>query len=629
MASNNESTHEEESVPKVAGEGGAAAAEPEQQPAKLASSTAPPPSNVDADATNNQGQTFAQNDEATSNIIIPSQPGVMFVPGPDFRGGIHTGYHSAHESDEDEAHANNVIADTFLVEGTLVPEEPVLQTYEATLVPDIPTYEATLVPEGDSEGQTNDAQVKRYQITLIIILCGFAAVVVALAIGLPLGLRKSTNNDGSSLGPTSSAFPSLSPTSSSRPSLRPSSHPSLSPTITPFFKQKGHSKNGNAQMDLFGGTFSLSTDGSTLAVAAPQLGPMPNRSGYVLIMKWNEILSDYVQLGDPMVGDNHGDGLGYTLALSGDASKLAVGTPYHDTNGDSSGHVKIYLWNEAALNYTHTGDIFYGTKAGDLLGDTLQMSADAMTLVIGASSSDTNSEDAGEVRVYRWDEADSSFKLNGTLFGAKNDRFGYSLSISPDDGVIAVGAIGSPTTPTDTLGYKQQGSPIYGNAPSDKFGWSCSLSNGGKYLAIGALLDASGGGSFDDSSITTADQVKVYEWDGTKYMQVGDALDGDRNKDDFGASISISGDGKILAVGAPENDSNGAQSGQVKLFKLNDSGLNYTPFGEPLLGERASNYFGGPVAIAGDSKSFAVGAVGNSEEGDFSGQLQIFLIPPS
>ena len=65
----------------------------------------------------------------------------------------------------------------------------------------------------------------------------------------------------------------------------------------------------------------------------------------------------------------------------------------------------------------------------------------------------------------------------------------------------------------------------------------------------------------------------------------------------------------------------------MKLFKLNESGSNYTLYGEPLSGEASSNYFGGPVGIVGDAKSFVVGAVGNGEQGDFSGQLQLFYIP--
>lgn len=554
----------------------------------------------------NQAQTVSDTQSVDSASPSQSHPGVLFVPGPDFRGGIHTGYHSAHESD-DEANVAYQVADTLLVEGTLVPDEP-----------DIPIYEATLVPE-----ESPDANSKWYK-TSFLICGGFTIVCIALAIGLPLGLRSTSTDNDASLG------------SETRPSLRPSSFTGSSPTTTQFFEQKGKPKNGNAPMDLFGGTFSLSTDGSTLAVSAPQLGPMPNRSGYVLIMKWNETSSDYEQLGEPMYGDNYDDGFGYTLALSGDARKLAVGTPYHDTNGEQSGHVKIYLWNEAALNYTQTGDIFYGTQAGDLFGDTLQMSSDGGTLVIGASSSDANGDDAGEVKIYRWNETDSAYKLNDAFYGDEKDRFGYSLSISPDDSVIAVGAIGSVNAKyvktyawdEDDLSYKQRRLPMYDD-PSVKFGWSCSLSSGGTYLAIGALHETSGG-SFDDTTVTSPGQVQVFQWNDTSttYNQLGDTLLGDGNADDFGSSVAISRDGKILVVGAPQNDSNnGVQSGQVKLFKLNNSGSNYTLYGEPLIGEASSNYFGGPVAITGDAKSFAVGAVGNSKQGDFSGQLQIFHIP--
>lgn len=564
----------------------------------------------------------------TNNEDIYNQPCVLFIPGPDYRGGIHTGYHSAHESDddnnndEDNAHVDYAVADTLLVEGTLVPEEE-----------DIPTYQATLVPEETL--QSPEATSKKWYKTLLIVCGGFAVVGVALAIGLPLGLRTpatatAVNDDAAAV-----LSPSLSPTLSSRPSLRSSSLPSLNPTTTPFFKKKGQPKNGNAPFDFFGGSFSISADGSTVAVGAPQFGPVPNRSGYVLILKWNETLSDYEKVGEPMSGDNYGDSFGYTLALSGDASKLAIGAPYHDTNGEQSGYVKIYLWNEDALNYTHTGDIFYGDNAGDLLGDTLQMSSDGRTLAIGASSSDgnTNSSDAGEVRIYRWNDTDSSFKLNGVLYGDQGDRFGFSLAISPDDSVIAVGAQDAKYVKTyawdaNDMIYKQRGLPIYDD-PNLKFGWSCSLSDEGMYLAIGALHVTSGG-SFDVSTVTTPGQVKVFQWNGTQYNQVGDTLSGDGNVDEFGGSVGLSRDGKILVVGAGLHDSNnGVQSGQVKLFELNDSGSNYNLYGEPLVGEASNNYFGGPVKITSDATSFAAGAVGNRKQGEFSGQFQVFHIPSS
>lgn len=219
------------------------------------------------------------------------------------------------------------------------------------------------------------------------------------------------------------------------------------------------------------------------------------------------------------------------------------------------------------------------------------------------------------------------------LYGDQGDRFGFSLAISPDDSVIAVGAQDAKYVKTyawdaNDMIYKQRGLPIYDD-PNLKFGWSCSLSDEGMYLAIGALHVTSAG-SFDVSTITTPGQVKVFQWNGTQYNQVGDTLRGDGNVDEFGGSVGLSRDGKILVVGAGLNDSNnGVQSGQVKLFELNDSGSNYNLYGEPLVGESSNNYFGGPVKITSDATSFAAGAVGNRKQGEFSGQFQVFHIPSS
>ena len=42
--------------------------------------------------------------------------------------------------------------------------------------------------------------------------------------------------------------------------------------------------------------------------------------------------------------------------------------------------------------------------------------------------------------------------------------------------------------------------------------------------------------------------------------------------DNSGVSVSLSGNGTIVAVGAPYNDGNGADSGHVRVYKYN--GIN-------------------------------------------------------
>ena len=48
--------------------------------------------------------------------------------------------------------------------------------------------------------------------------------------------------------------------------------------------------------------------------------------------------------------------------------------------------------------------------------------------------------------------------------------------------------------------------------------------------------------------------------------KVGDDIDGDNPGDKFGQTVSLSGDGRYLAIGALYNNDNGTESGQVRVF---------------------------------------------------------------
>ena len=72
--------------------------------------------------------------------------------------------------------------------------------------------------------------------------------------------------------------------------------------------------------------------------------------------------------------------------------------------------------------------------------------------------------------------------------------------------------------------------------PGTYFGWSVSLSNDGNIVAI-----------YSGSK----NMVKVYEWNGSVWTQLGQDLLGNDNNDHFGWSVSLSGDGSVIAIGAP------------------------------------------------------------------------------
>ena len=52
------------------------------------------------------------------------------------------------------------------------------------------------------------------------------------------------------------------------------------------------------------------------------------------------------------------------------------------------------------------------------------------------------------------------------------------------------------------------------------------------------------------------------------WLQVGTDIVGAAANDNFGTSVSLSADGTIVAVGAPGNDANGVDSGEILLHCL-------------------------------------------------------------
>ena len=63
--------------------------------------------------------------------------------------------------------------------------------------------------------------------------------------------------------------------------------------------------------------------------------------------------------------------------------------------------------------------------------------------------------------------------------------------------------------------------------------------------------------------------VRVYQWSGIseRWHQIGPDIDGEAAGDHSGESASLSSDGLIMAIGAPDNDGNLDDSGQVRVYK--------------------------------------------------------------
>ena len=59
--------------------------------------------------------------------------------------------------------------------------------------------------------------------------------------------------------------------------------------------------------------------------------------------------------------------------------------------------------------------------------------------------------------------------------------------------------------------------------------------------------------------------MRIYEYASSSWTQTGGDIDGEAYNDESGISVSLSSDGSILAVGAPNNGGGGSYSGHACL----------------------------------------------------------------
>ena len=349
------------------------------------------------------------------------------------------------------------------------------------------------------------------------------------------------------------------------------------------------------------------------------------------------------------------DLFGGAVAISDDGNTLAVGAQHENGTG------AVYIFSRARGNWVQQVYLkTYNQGKNDKFGGSVALSSDGNTLAVGATG-----EDAGARGVFKPDNLPNYFNNSSENSGAvyifsrisgnwqlqayvkafssrKNHEFGGSVALSGDGNTLAVGATNENFTDGNNAGtvylysrvsrnWTQQGGVIASNAERfDKFGYSVALSDDGNTLAVGARFEDSNatginhpGQNNNDNSASGAVYLfsRVSDnWEQQAYVKASNT----GKEDQFGYSVTLSGDGNTLAVGAMLEDSNGTgvndPTGQNNNNAADSSGAVY-------LFTRASgnweqqayikasntgknNYFGVSVDLSEDGHTLAVGATG-------------------
>jgi len=390
--------------------------------------------------------------------------------------------------------------------------------------------------------------------------------------------------------------------------------------------QKGNDIDGEAAGDYSGTSVSLSNDGTVVAIGADSNDGNGFTSGHVRIYAWG-VSSSWVQMGADIDGEAGNDLSGGSVSLSNDGTVVAIGALGNDGNGASTGHVRIYAWDSPS--WVQMGADIDGEAAVDDSGYSVSLSSDGTVVAIGARYNDGNGFNSGHVRVYAWDDSTSWDQMGADIDGeARGDLSGWSVSLSSDGTVVAIGAYANDGNGSRSghvrvyawgvsSSWVQRGADIDGEDEDDVSGDSVSLSNDGTVVAIGALGN--------DGNGSKSGHVRVYVWISPSWVQRGADIDGEDEDDLSGVSVSLSNDGTVVAIGAEENDGNGSNSGHVRVYAWAGSPSSWVQMGADIDGEAAGDYSGTSVSLSSDGTVVAIGAYGNGGvNGNASGHVRVY-----
>jgi hypothetical protein len=368
-------------------------------------------------------------------------------------------------------------------------------------------------------------------------------------------------------------------------------------------KLTGKGKNGRLASDLFG--YSVAIDGDIVVVGATGQdydsagNNILSGAGAVYIFNRNSGGTDNWGFVKKITGKGTNgrvalDQFGTSVAIDGDIVVVSAKSQTYDSAGGNSlnnaGAAYIFNRNSGGANNWGfmkkiTGTGTNGRLAGDLFGYSVAVEGDIV--VVGAYHQNYDSAGADSVSgagaVYIFNRSSGGtdnwglmkkITATGTNGRVRNDEFGNSVAISDD--IVVVGA------------YQQN------------------------YDSIGADSVSSAGAAY----IFNRNSGGTDNWGFVKKI-TGKGTNGRVYSDQFGRSVSISGDRIVVSTSSQDYDSAGGNSlnnaGAAYIFNRNSGGTDNWGFlqkitGTGTNGRNVSDFFGNSVAVDGDN--VVVGAHG-------------------
>ena len=371
------------------------------------------------------------------------------------------------------------------------------------------------------------------------------------------------------------------------------------------WKQLGTDMVGTTGGDYVGESVVLSDDGWVVAVGAPGAN---NGRGRVQVYLYHVPTNSWNPLGSTLEGIGQ---FGVSLDLSSNGFTLAAGGNLAtDSDQNIHGHVHVYEYDhENKEDWVNKGDPIEGDGAFDNVGWSVALSGDGKKLAVGSPNYENHQ---GRVQLFYWHHHRWT-KLGPQVVPDRPRGVGYAVSMSRDAAKLAIVSNGAPSNSPHSISvwrrhnhthWLPMGDPITNIGDElDHLGQRIQLSGDGSTLAVSARFSASNATSF----------TQIYRYMNGQWSPWGGQMDARLDTDGDGptqehTAVSLSADGSVVAVGSPHDEA--ALEGRVRVFAVPDwkdenTEVQWHLIGDQLLGPEG---FGGAVAISGHGLTVAVGA---------------------
>jgi hypothetical protein len=381
-----------------------------------------------------------------------------------------------------------------------------------------------------------------------------------------------------------------------------------------------------AIVDQFGRAVSVS--GNTALIGSYLDDDNGADSGSAYVFQYN-VTNGWIEVAKLTASDGAaGDQFGRSVSVSGNTA--VIGSYFDDdvNMGTDSGSAYVFEYSDVN-GWVQVAKLTASDGAvSDRFGLSVSVSND--TIVVGSYQDDDNGTSSGSAYVFQYNSTANSWTQVAKLTasdGAAGDYFGWSVAVSGDTALV--GSYGD-----DDMGSNSGSAYVFqynrtanswaqvakltasDGAADDQFGFSVSVS--GNSVVVGSY------GHDDQNMGAESGSAYVFQYSSVAngWVQVAKltASDGDVN-DQFGWSVSVSGNTTVIGSYL---DDHGVEtdSGSAYVFKYSDSN-GWAQVAKLSAGDgKGGDRFGYSVAVSGDTA--VIGSYWDDNKGLNSGSAYVF-----